>query len=250
MTTGRSSRKGNVEFEGWTSQVVSDPGSGAIEAGGGCAASIRSHDKARNMSCLPLHLSMPTKVTDILPNDRPSVDLRRVSNGPPSTPTWISPSTVAPPMKMGADRWMARLRREWVSLGTSSRSIGKVEGANVRDGALRKLKTLGRRMGEVDRPLAGTVVPFLDVPRNGRGGGVCEPEIGELPWKGCFEEPLSGILDKRLKISPGIADTKVISVVTCRYQLGRWQHVQIDAYGKGTIKRQADHDLRALFPAC
>ncbi len=76
-------------------------------------------------------------------------------------------------------------------------------------------------MGEVDRPLAGTVVPFLDVPCNGRGGGECEPEMGELPWKGCFEEPLSGILDKRLKTSPGIADTKVISVVTCRYQLGR-----------------------------
>ena len=41
MSTGRSSRKGNVEFEGWTSQVVLAPGSGAMEAGGGCAASIR-----------------------------------------------------------------------------------------------------------------------------------------------------------------------------------------------------------------
>ena len=112
MTTGRSSRKGNVEFEGWTSQVVSGPGYGAIEDGGGCAASIRSHDKARNMSCLPLHLSMPTRVAEILFNDRAGVDLRRVSNGPPSIPTWISPSTVAPPTKMGADRWIARLRRE------------------------------------------------------------------------------------------------------------------------------------------
>lgn len=78
MTTGRSSRKGNVEFEGWTSQVASGPGPGAIEAGGGCTASIKSLDKARNMSSLPLHLSMPTRVTEILPNERPGVDLRRV----------------------------------------------------------------------------------------------------------------------------------------------------------------------------
>lgn len=78
MTTGRSSRKGNVELEGWTSQVVSGPGSGAIEAGGGCAASIRSLDKARNMSCLPLHLSTPTRVAEILLSARPAVDLRRV----------------------------------------------------------------------------------------------------------------------------------------------------------------------------
>ena len=112
MTTGRSSRNGNVVFEGCTSQVLSFLGSRVIEAGGGCAASISSHDKARNMSCLPLHLSIPTSVTQILTNDRPGVDLPRVSNGPPSIPTWISPSTVAPPMKSGADRWMARLRRE------------------------------------------------------------------------------------------------------------------------------------------
>lgn len=87
MTTGRSSRKGNVEFEGWTSQAMPGLGSGDIEAGGGCATSMRSHVKARNMSCLLLHLSMPTKVVDILLNDNPGVDLRRVSNGPPSIAT-------------------------------------------------------------------------------------------------------------------------------------------------------------------
>ena len=87
MTTGRSRRKGNVEFDGWTSQVVSDLGIGAIEAGGGCAVSIRSHDNARNMSCLPLHLSVPTRVVESLLNNRLGVDLRRVSNGPPSIPT-------------------------------------------------------------------------------------------------------------------------------------------------------------------
>lgn len=87
MSTGRSRRKGSVEFEGRTSQVVSGPGSRAIEAGGGCAASIKSHDKARNMSCLPLHLSIPTNVAETLLNDRPGVDLRRVSNGPPSIAT-------------------------------------------------------------------------------------------------------------------------------------------------------------------
>lgn len=112
MITGRFSRKGKVEFEGWTSQVASGPKFGAIDAGGGCAASIRSLDRARNMSFLPWHLSMPTRVAEILLNDRPGVDFRRVSNGPPSIPTWISPSTVAPPTNIGDDRWMARLRRE------------------------------------------------------------------------------------------------------------------------------------------
>ena len=87
MTTGRSRRKGNVEVEGWTSQVVSDLRTGAIEAGGGCAVSIRSHDKARNMSCLPLHLSVPTRVVESLLSNRLGVDLRRVSKGPPSIPT-------------------------------------------------------------------------------------------------------------------------------------------------------------------
>lgn len=229
MITGRSSRKGNVEFEGWTSQVVTGPRSGAIEAGGGCAASIRSHDKARNMSCRPLHLSMPTKVTEILLNERPGVDLRRVSNGPPSIPTWISPSTVAPPTNTGADRWMARLRREWVSFGASSTSIGMTEGANVRDGARRRVKALGRRIGEVDRPRAGTVVPLLGVPCNSKGGGgggaakdADRTETAELPGMVCLEEALSGMLDKGVSPSPGIADKEVISVVASRYYLGKW----------------------------
>lgn len=117
MTTGRSNRKGKVEFEGCTPQVASGAASGAIEAGGGCAASIRSLDTARNMSCLPLHLSIPIRVVEILLSDRLGVDLRRVSNGPPSIPTWTSPSTVAPPIAIGPDRWIARLRREWVNLG-------------------------------------------------------------------------------------------------------------------------------------
>ena len=174
MSTGRSSRKGNVEFEGWTSQAMPDPGSRAIEAGGGCAASIRSHAKARKISCLPLHLSIPTRVADILLNVRPGIDLRRIENGPPSMPTWISPSTVAPPTKIGADRWIARARREWFNLGASSRSVGIQDGANVREGARRRVKTLGRRIGEVDRPRAGTVAPWLEVQCESRGGGACE----------------------------------------------------------------------------
>ena len=220
MSTGRSSRKGNVEFEGWTSQVMSDPGSRAIEAGGGCAASIRSHVKARKMSCLPLHLSIPTRVADILLNDRPGTDLRRNENGPPSMPTWISPSTVAPPTKIGADRWIARVRREWCNLGASSRSVGIKDGANVREGARRRVRTLGRRIGEVDRPRGGTVGPLLDVPCDSRGGGARDAgdvsETAEVAWKSCLEELLSGMLDKWLKTSPGIADTKVISGVLSR----------------------------------
>lgn len=218
MTTGKSSRNGNVEFEGWTSQVASGPGSGAIEAGGGCAASMRLLDKARNMSCLPLHLSIPTRVAETLLNDRTGVDLRRVSNGPPSIPTWIPPSTVAPPMKTGADRRTARLRREWVNLGVSSRSVGITEGANVRDGARRRVTTSGRRMGEVDRPRAGTVVPLLGVPCDGRCGKGCvaadRMEAAELPCWICLEELRSGMLDKRLRPFPAIiADERIISVV-------------------------------------
>ena len=80
-------------------------------------------------------------------------------------------------------------------------------------------------MGEVDRPRAGTVVPFLGVACNGRGGGWCEAEAAddteraELAGKRCFEELLSGMLDKRLKRSPGIAGRKVISALTCRHRL-------------------------------
>lgn len=59
------------------------------------------------------------------------------------------------------------------------------EGANVRDGARRRVKTLGRRIGEVERPLAGTVVPLLVVPCDGRGGGARDAadrmERSELP---------------------------------------------------------------------
>ena len=57
------------------------------------------------------------------------------------------------------------------------------EGANVRDGARRRVKTLGRRMGEVDRPRAGTVVPLLGVPCGDRGGLVAADriEMTELP---------------------------------------------------------------------
>ena len=58
-------------------------------------------------------------------------------------------------------------------------------GANVRDGARRRVKTLGRRIGDVDLPLAGTVVPLLDMPCDGRGGGACEAanrmETAEFP---------------------------------------------------------------------
>lgn len=86
------------------------------------------------------------------------------------------------------------------------------EGAKVRDGARRRSITLDRRMGEIDRPRAGTVVPLLGVPCNGRGGGGWEAadctETAELPWNMCLDEALSGILDKRLKASPAIADGK------------------------------------------
>lgn len=84
------------------------------------------------------------------------------------------------------------------------------KGVNVREGARRRVKMLGRRIGEVERPRAGTVVPLLVVPCDGRGGGGREAadrmETAELPWKICLEEPLSGMLDKWLRPSPDMTD--------------------------------------------
>ena len=79
-------------------------------------------------------------------------------------------------------------------------------------------------MGEVDRPWAGTVVPLLGVPCDGRGGRAREAaersETAELARWSCLEDPLSGMLDKWLRALSGIADEKVISGVACRYHLG------------------------------
>lgn len=76
-------------------------------------------------------------------------------------------------------------------------------------------------MGEVDRPLAGTVGPLLGVTCADRAREAADcMETAELPGKICLEEALSGILDKRLRPSPGIADERVISVVAYRYYLG------------------------------
>lgn len=81
---------------------------------------------------------------------------------------------------------------------------------------------LGRRIGEVERPRARTVMPLLVVPCDGKGGGRegFDPmETAELPGKICLEEPLSGMLDKCLRPSSDmtyriiIADEKVISEV-------------------------------------
>ena len=67
---------------------------------------------------------------------------------------------------------------------------------------------LGRRIGEVERPWARTVVPLLVVPCRGKGGGSREAadgmETAELARKICLEEPLSGMLDKWLRESPVI----------------------------------------------
>ena len=97
------------------------------------------------------------------------------------------------------------------------------KGVYVRDGARRRVRILGRRIGEVERPRARTVVPLLGVPCDGRGGGAWaweaadRIEAAELAWKICLEELLSGILDKRLRPSPVIADRKIISAISCRY---------------------------------
>ena len=105
-------------------------------------------------------------------------------------------------------------------MGAASKSVGINDGANVREGARRRVRKLGRRMGEVDRPRGGTVAHLLEVPCDSRGGGACgasdASETAGVAWKSCLEELLSGMLDKWLKTSPGIADTKVISGVASR----------------------------------
>ena len=167
MSTGKSSRNGRTESDGMTSQQ-SVPWSGAIVTGGECEPSIRSQDRARNISCLPLHRSIPTRVTDILLKDRAGLDFRFVSDKPPSTATWTWPSTVAPPMKIGEYKRMARLNLACVSLGVSTG--GRTAGTNVLDGARRRCGSVDRRIGDVDPPLAGTVSPF--------GGVACAEENG------------------------------------------------------------------------
>ena len=156
MSTGRSSRKGRIELDGIRSQQ-SMPESEAIVVGGGCEASMRAHVRARNISCLPLHRSNPTSVTDMLLSDRAALDFRFPSDEPPSTATWTSPSTVAPPMKMGEYNRMARLNRVCLSLGVSTG--GRMAGTKVLDGALRRCGSVSRRIGDVDPPRAGTVRP-------------------------------------------------------------------------------------------
>ena len=117
-----------------------------------------------------------------------------------------------------------------------------IEGANVRDGARRRIDRLGGRIGESNRPRAASVVPLRGVACDGRGGGTrgaCEAadpiETAELPWKICLEEPLSGMIDNGLRPSPSIADDKVISVVPSRYHLGGIVAglVTIQVQGKG-----------------
>ncbi len=167
MSTGKSNRNGRTESDGMTSQQ-SVLWSGAIVTGGGCEPSTRSQDKARNISCLLLHRSIPTRVTDILLKDRAGLDLRFVSDKPPSTATWTWPSTVAPPIKIGEYRRMARLNLACVSLGVSTG--GRTAGTKVLEGARRRYGSVGRRIGDDDPPLAGTVRPF--------GGVACAEESG------------------------------------------------------------------------
>ena len=167
MSTGKSSRNGRTESDGMTSQQ-SVPWSRVIVTGGGCEPSMRSQVRARNISCLPLHRSIPTRLTDILLNDRAGLDFRFVSSIPPSTATWTWPSTVAPPMNIGEYKRMARLNLACVSLGVSTG--GRTAGTKVRDGARRRCGPVARRIGDVDPPLAGTVSPF--------GGVACAEESG------------------------------------------------------------------------
>lgn len=167
MSTGKSRRNGKTESDGMTSQQ-SVLWSGAIVTGGGCEPSIRSQVKARNISRLPLHRSIPTRLTDILLRDRAGRDLRFVSGKPPSTATWTWPSTVAPPIKIGEYKRMARLNLACVSLGVSTG--GRTAGTKVLDGARRSCGPVGRRIGDVEPPLAGTVSPI--------GGVACGEESG------------------------------------------------------------------------
>ena len=167
MSTGKSSRNGRTESDGMTSQQ-SVPWSRVMVTGGGCEPSMRSQVRARNISCLPLHRSIPTRLTDILLKDRAGLDFRLVSGKPPSTATWTWPSTVAPPMNIGEYKRMARLNLACVSLGVSTR--GRTAGTKVLDGARRRCGPVVRRIGDVDPPLAGTVSPF--------GGVACAEESG------------------------------------------------------------------------
>ena len=194
MSTGKSSRNGRTESDGMTSQQ-SVLWSGAIVTGGGCEPSTRSHVRAWNISCLPLHRSIPTRLTDIRLKDSAGLDLRFVSDKPPSTATWTWPSTVAPPMNIGEYKRMARLNLACVSLGVSTG--GRTAGTKVLDGARRRCGPVVRRIGDVDPPLGGTVSPFGGVAcaeeSGARGPGVDSTDPSALPCNMLFEDLLSGM---------------------------------------------------------
>ena len=87
------------------------------------------------------------------------------------------------------------MTREWVNLVVSTG--GRIHGTKVLDGAFRRFATLGRRMGDVDPPLAGTVAPVLGVAWMGKSGafvpGVDSMDPSALPSGMLLDDLLSGI---------------------------------------------------------
>ena len=89
---------------------------------------------------------------------------------------------------------MARLTLGCVSVEVSQSSLGPTGGTKVLEGALRMAS--GRRIGDVDAPLGGMLVPA----DRGRGGA-CEAVVSNDAAEFIrLDDLLSGMLDKRCKL--------------------------------------------------
>ena len=78
-------------------------------------------------------------------------------------------------------------------MGLSRRSVGKIEGTKVLEGALRRFGKSGLRIGDDEPPRAGTVIP---------GPGLCEmvvyTDAALLNCRIFLDDRLSGMIDKSL----------------------------------------------------
>lgn len=160
--TGRSIRNGSTLAEGITCQPNSRAGwlASAIVSGGGCALSMRSVIKQVNIVVLPFDLSMPTRLTEIRFTEIGGFLGLLFCRFPPSMTRHTSPSAVAPPKNIGADIRMLAPIRGWSSCGKSMISTGGTGGIKVLEGALRSFSADDvRRIGDVDLPREGIVVP-------------------------------------------------------------------------------------------
>ena len=166
MCTGRSSRNGNIETDGITSQNASDTAlddAAAIVAGGGCVSSSNSVARVRKIKFFPCDVSTPNTSIEIRPIESAGFDLCRFLVLPSVITIQTWPSTVPPPTKRGAGIYISNDTRGWDNSGTSRISVGLTERTKVLAGTRCMSEDTGfslsisSRIGDVLLPLTGIV---------------------------------------------------------------------------------------------